>query len=559
GGSTTAYEWDAAGNRTKAGDATFTYDERNRLTSGDGTDYTYTARGTLATSTKAGATTSYTFDAFDRLIADGDSLYSYDALDRMTSRIRGTAKHTFAYSGLGNDLAAVTDSGGVVQARYARDAGGGLLGLKEGTGAAVAALTDLHGDLVATFTTSLQSSAAYDPFGTVTAQTGTSSQLGYQGEYTDPDTGKLNMHTRWYQPGTGTFTSRDTADLTPNPSVQANRYTYANASPLTGTDPTGHATISIGSGSLAGFGYSGSGSSAAGCIGYSLGACGGGDAIDTSNDMIGACLACVTAGEVITSGFVLVMTEEQMRTQNVLPNGMEPPKGFWATDKAVRKSVVELIYKGATEEIITRMWARLQIGGLPAANATLKIAEAQADMEVTLSQCRESLRSDDCQKLIKEKWEEFRSAICENPSSGKCTPTKELKDSGYPVELYKFLGSQPPGQTNAKFTANLIKWAEEHGKGCSKSGILTVCTGLRKTKHFDGDAMTLSSVMLTDKKPAADLLRHEAVHARQWATYNKGSDYWPTFLVYYMAEGKDPCENRFEQQAGKAGRPYKCS
>ncbi|MEV1175544.1 RHS repeat-associated core domain-containing protein [Nonomuraea sp. NPDC049784] len=243
GGATTAYEWDAAGNRTKAGDKTFTYDERNRLTSGDGTDYTYTPRGTLASSSKAGATINYTFDAFDRLIADGDSLYSYDALDRMTSRIRGTAKQGFAYSGLGNDLAAITDSGGTVQAKYSRDVGGSLLGLQEGTGAAVAALSDLHGDLVATFTSTLQTSAAYDPFGTVTAQTGSRTQLGYQGEYADPDTGKVNMHARWYQPGTGTFTSRDTATLNPNPSVQANRYTYANATPLTGIDPTGHMTM----------------------------------------------------------------------------------------------------------------------------------------------------------------------------------------------------------------------------------------------------------------------------------------------------------------------------
>ncbi|WP_193319053.1 LamG-like jellyroll fold domain-containing protein [Nonomuraea phyllanthi] len=260
GGSTTAYEWDAAGNRTKAGDKTFTYDERNRLTSGDGTDYTYTPRGTLAASTKAGATTQYTFDAFGRLIADGDSLYSYDALDRLTSRVSGTAKQTFAYSGLGNDLAAIADSGGAVQATYARDAAGGLLGLKEGAGAAVAALSDLHGDLVATFTTSLQTSTAYDPFGAVTAQTGTKTGLGYQGEYTDPDTGKVNMHARWYQPGTGTFTSRDTATLTPHPSVQANRYAYANASPLTGTDRTGHATEAIvpgGSLREAGPGYNG--------------------------------------------------------------------------------------------------------------------------------------------------------------------------------------------------------------------------------------------------------------------------------------------------------------
>ncbi|MGJ6965673.1 polymorphic toxin-type HINT domain-containing protein, partial [Streptosporangium sp. G11] len=39
-----------------------------------------------------------------------------------------------------------------------------------------------------------------------------------------------------------TFTSRDTATLNPDPSVQANRYTYANASPLTHTDPTGHSS-----------------------------------------------------------------------------------------------------------------------------------------------------------------------------------------------------------------------------------------------------------------------------------------------------------------------------
>ncbi|MEO3892774.1 RHS repeat domain-containing protein, partial [Nonomuraea sp. B5E05] len=62
-GATTAYEWDAAGNRTKAGDKTFTYDERNRLLTGDGSTYTYTPRGTLATETKAGTTTDYTFDA----------------------------------------------------------------------------------------------------------------------------------------------------------------------------------------------------------------------------------------------------------------------------------------------------------------------------------------------------------------------------------------------------------------------------------------------------------------------------------------------------------------
>src|SRR5690606_611951 len=126
---------------------------------------------------------------FDRMIADGDSLYSYDALGRVTSRIRGTTNQTFAYSGLGNDLASISASG-TVQARYSRDAFGSLLSLQEGGGPAVAALSDLHGDLVATFTTSLVTSTSFDPFGAVTAQTGAATTLGYQGEYTDPDTSK---------------------------------------------------------------------------------------------------------------------------------------------------------------------------------------------------------------------------------------------------------------------------------------------------------------------------------------------------------------------------------
>jgi RHS repeat-associated protein len=116
-----------------------------------------------------------------------------------------------------------------------------LLGQKEGANPALASLTDMHGDLVATYSsTALATTTAYDPFGAITDQTGAKTNLGYQGEYTDPDTGKVNMHARWYQPGTGTFTSRDTMTLSPNPSIQANRYTYANASPLTHTDPTGH-------------------------------------------------------------------------------------------------------------------------------------------------------------------------------------------------------------------------------------------------------------------------------------------------------------------------------
>ncbi|MBN6052392.1 hypothetical protein JYK22_10660 [Nonomuraea sp. RK-328] len=240
-GTTTTYKWDASGNRIQAGSKTYTYDERNRLTSGDGTDYTYTPRGTLATETKNGTTKHLTFDAFDRLINDGDATYTYDAFDRMATRQTRTTQQRFAYAGLSNDIVATTDQAGAVQAKYGRDPFGGLVSVKEGANPALGAFTDIHDDLVGTFSgTALSGSTAYNPYGEVLAQTGTKSALGYQGEYTDPDTGKVNMHARWYQPGAGSFASRDTWTLPAEPSIQANRYAYVNGRPLSNIDPTGH-------------------------------------------------------------------------------------------------------------------------------------------------------------------------------------------------------------------------------------------------------------------------------------------------------------------------------
>ncbi|WP_240103628.1 RHS repeat-associated core domain-containing protein [Streptomyces sp. MUM 16J] len=105
------------------------------------------------------------------------------------------------------------------------------------------ALTDLHGDLVGQFTstgTSLTGSVSYDPWGKVTAGALTG-HVGYQGEFTDPATGNVNLHARWYSPTTGGFDSADTIDNSPaGDSANANHFIYANDAPLNGTDPSGH-------------------------------------------------------------------------------------------------------------------------------------------------------------------------------------------------------------------------------------------------------------------------------------------------------------------------------
>ncbi|GAA3228162.1 hypothetical protein GCM10020216_044340 [Nonomuraea helvata] len=223
-----AYEYDDAGNRTKAGTAAAAYDARNQLVSDGSAGYAYSARGTLKSRTPTGGSASATsYDAFDRMISDGAATYAYDGLDRVAS----AAGRAFSYSGLGNTPAAAGDE------LYGRDPAGDIVSV-----AGLYAYTDRHGDLTATFTGAgaLTDSVAYDPYGKVVASSGTKRGVGYQGGWTDPATGKVNMAARWYDPGTGAFPSRDTLEVDPMPSVKGNRFTYADGDPLGRVDPTGH-------------------------------------------------------------------------------------------------------------------------------------------------------------------------------------------------------------------------------------------------------------------------------------------------------------------------------
>ncbi|WP_316744444.1 DNRLRE domain-containing protein [Streptomyces sp. MK7] len=234
-GTVTSYTWDAAGNRTGAGGVTATYDERNRLLSAGGTAYTYSARGGRTGSTDANGSHTAAFDALDRMVSADGTAYAYDALGRLTEQ--GAA--TLTYADQSNSPVA---AGGRL---IARDPSGSALSTAntDGTGAASVLADLLHGDVTGSFdpaTGTLDDSTGYDPFGQVTAQSGTKGALGYQGAYTDPDTGQVNMHTRWYDPATGGFSARDSWTLSPVPSGNANRYAYGNGDPLTSTDPSGH-------------------------------------------------------------------------------------------------------------------------------------------------------------------------------------------------------------------------------------------------------------------------------------------------------------------------------
>ncbi|GAB1695070.1 LamG-like jellyroll fold domain-containing protein [Krasilnikovia sp. M28-CT-15] len=232
GTTTTVYGYDKSGNRIQNGGKQFTYDARNRLLTGDNANYSYTPRGTL----RAVNGVETKSDAFGQVITQGIAgggaqTYRYDALGR-------AIRDGFSYTGGGNDLA------GDGEATYIRGTANEVIAETAGTNTRYT-WTDIHDDIVGQFTatgTALDASTVYDPLGKVIGSTGGMiGNLGYQSEWTDKSTNRVNMAARWYNTDTGQFDTRDTANNNPAPdSVNANRYQYGDANPLTVTDPTGH-------------------------------------------------------------------------------------------------------------------------------------------------------------------------------------------------------------------------------------------------------------------------------------------------------------------------------
>jgi RHS repeat-associated protein len=240
GATTTQYGWDAASNRVKAGTKLASYDERNRLINDGTSTYTYSARGALLSKVTGATTEAFTFDAFDRMIRSSGGDFSYDALDRPVQV--GTAR--MGYAGFSDEV--VSDG----TQFFGRSAGDGLLSVGYETTKRLV-LSDRHGDVIGGFdptdtamAAGLPDTRTFDPFGISTASSGLQYRVGYQGDWTDPTSGDVNQGARWYNPGSGTFNSRDTISHGAGTASSVhNLYGYANGNPLTLNDPDGHRAI----------------------------------------------------------------------------------------------------------------------------------------------------------------------------------------------------------------------------------------------------------------------------------------------------------------------------
>ena len=245
---TQTYGYDNAGNMTSDNGVSYTYDARDELVSGsNGTTYAYTADGDL----QSAGSTGYAFDAYGQQITAGTSGNTWDALNRVVTageQNGSGAGEALTYEGLTGEVAA--DS----SASYSRDPAGNITGVNATAGGKTIALNDQHSDLSGLFTAAgpaLTWSATYSPWGQVTGSTGPGVQVGYQGQWTDPQSGQVSMGSRFYRPGTGGFTSKDTYTGAEGgtSAVSDNLYAYGNDNPVTVTDPSGHSPSGSSAGS----------------------------------------------------------------------------------------------------------------------------------------------------------------------------------------------------------------------------------------------------------------------------------------------------------------------
>lgn len=287
----------ASGSAIETGSTVYSYDGMGRLLTatypdGSSVTYSYDKAGNrsqmvnVASSTTT--TTSYSYDAADELLQTvsgaTQTTFAYDADGHLTSRIAGTKKTTYkynaegvlakvasgatainyTYNGDGFRVAKSVTTGGVTTATtYVLSSASepqvleevGKTTKDELYGLSLIATTPLATTNVPTYysydgsgsvrnvtsaTASVLGTYNYDAFGSLRSQTGAKSEFQLNAQQTDAEDGLIYLRSRYYDPVTGRFLTRDSLPATPAVTQTLNRYVYCNNNPVNEMDISGH-------------------------------------------------------------------------------------------------------------------------------------------------------------------------------------------------------------------------------------------------------------------------------------------------------------------------------
>jgi RHS repeat-associated protein len=244
----TTYEYDAADNPIKIGATTNTFNSGDQLTKAGATTNSYDEVGERTKTTPStGPATTYSYDQAGDMTSvsrpeEGEvpkieDTYAYNGDGQRTSRTTG-GKTTYITLDTNTPLPTTLTDGtnnyiyGPAGAPIEQiDNEGHVLYLHHDQQASTRLLTDTTGTVEATMT--------YDPYGNQVESTGTATTpLGYDGQYTNTDTGLIYLRARSYDPGTAQFMSVD-----PIVSLTRVPYLYANDNALNEVDPVGLCSV----------------------------------------------------------------------------------------------------------------------------------------------------------------------------------------------------------------------------------------------------------------------------------------------------------------------------
>ncbi len=213
-----AYTYNEEGERTKltpskAPSTTYRYDQAGNMTTferaGEGPTkgfadtYAYDGNGLRATQTSSEGTKYMAWDMAEetpQILSDGQNNYIYGPNGLPIEQINSEGKALFLHHDQQGSTRLLTGSTGIVEG----------------------AMT-------------------YDPYGNLLASSGTkTTPLGYDGQYTNSETGLIYLRAREYDPATDQFLSVD-----PIAPVTRAPYSYTNDNPLDAADPSGLFCISF--------------------------------------------------------------------------------------------------------------------------------------------------------------------------------------------------------------------------------------------------------------------------------------------------------------------------
>jgi RHS repeat-associated protein len=240
------------GNRTRVTKGTevkdYTYDAANQIASGPEGRYEHDPYGNLVTvrNGEGQEIKSYTYDGLARLASYTDSEgtvgFSYDPLSRLEQREKDSTTLSFRYDGSSAEPLQEMTEGTLSRTYTLAPSGTPLAQDTQGTLAFLG--LNQHSDIAFSLDAqgSLSGSKTYNPFGEELFSD-LSASLGFQHDYSDPDSGLSWMQARWYSPELGTFTSPDPKAGGLALPLSQNLYPYCMGNPINLADPSGQSAM----------------------------------------------------------------------------------------------------------------------------------------------------------------------------------------------------------------------------------------------------------------------------------------------------------------------------